>query len=554
MAAQEQEQQRKDEIHELLIKYVDAMLIVDDDIVTKKRKLEELLESCSEKKYDEESKIVQLITRIKKELSAITCCSLQIDLAESKRLLQIESAELERLRRICSIYDGSYFAAIDKLWKASTRNEHLTEHKTVSFVRTENIDTEQYTTTLDLAKLESTIPAYDALRTASELSNGSSSSSSSSSRYRSIDNNIYDIFGVNSLAYTAHLLPLSPFCSMFWFIFVPCVLNIEDEKTFVTASVSEKGTSMSSTSATSTAITNLKFLQKCIHGSKTMPGERNEQMVGMKHFSTNRIRIFQKMFLDEYPCVLIIPILTHEQVIGWKGDGYDAIVLAGDWADFGITADHVYSGMSYVKKNEVETLPFASEIECEEARALLEQMILYVCMELLNSSYAYDFVRTNVTDDLPEGTSNNKRERIQRVQQIHIDMWKSAIDEIATNGVPVPKSVPIPSGSSWDDTMHVRKISFAKSVISKEYTGTEGMHPAPDPILLLAKAASTWMIRERLYILPGRNDYDLDYSLASDIYSEYSVSTADRPAEEINIDINGDTEVASLSDNEHISE
>ena len=74
----------------------------------------------------------------------------------------------------------------------------------------------------------------------------------------------------------------------------------------------------------------MKCAQKLIHGySKTNEGNRVNG-VGLKHFPFNKLRMSgQKEHFDENPNVIIIPILTKQKILGWNGEGYDAIFMIG---------------------------------------------------------------------------------------------------------------------------------------------------------------------------------------------------------------------------------
>jgi hypothetical protein len=112
--------------------------------------------------------------------------------------------------------------------------------------------------------------------------------------------------------------------------------------------------------------------------------------------------------------------------------------------------------------------------------------------------------------------------------------------------------VPVPFSNEWDvDGMKVRKVSLAKR--------KEAVNPAPDPVLLLAKAASNWLKRHDFAILPGCGDDDSasrsDDSTDSAIsYSEEEniqgwSRTAKKPCiAEVNVNVNRDEVEERLSD------
>ena len=56
-----------------------------------------------------------------------------------------------------------------------------------------------------------------------------------------------------------------------------------------------------------------------------------------------------------------------------------------------------------------------------------------------------------------------------------------------------PQNAPVPTNKVWNNFM-VRKITFSD---------IEGENPAPDPVLLLGKAASNWLNRQGIFVLPG---------------------------------------------------
>jgi hypothetical protein len=84
-------------------------------------------------------------------------------------------------------------------------------------------------------------------------------------------------------------------------------------------------------------------LQKAIHGSSApppsssfRPADPSEKAAksGLKHSIPSTICLHgQLAYYDQYPCVLVVPILTLEQGKGWRGEGYDAVVLAGEFRE-----------------------------------------------------------------------------------------------------------------------------------------------------------------------------------------------------------------------------
>jgi hypothetical protein len=428
-----------------------------------------------------------------------------------------ERAAQARERARDALLNGTFFCTIDEVWKFYFKSFAL--HK--SFVRNRNYRVKydkRYENTVKQANEKRNNPADDSARsTASDGGN-------------------YDIFRQKqSGAHSAHLMPHSRDCSERWFPIVPLVLHTEWDLSSLKQGRGNKCT------------VKWEFMQKCIHGSKSQ--KYKVPNVGIKHFPTNRIRLLcQADFLDRSPCVIIVPILTVEQVRKWDGDAYKAIVLAGDWNGydrsaqkrFDIKATEVYVGIN-ASGGMTECGNFkdflAEKSDLEKARYLLEQMILCVCKTFNNSPFA--------------------KTKPSKLDKQKFDLWKRAIDQISEGEAPVPIS------NGWNVNMKIRKVSFSNS--------SEDINPAPDPALLLAKAASNWLKRNQIEILPGCDD---DGSTTSDESSYFDdsadsvtsfnedaniqglssfLATEEKPCvEEVNIDVNRDNVDEPLSDNESL--
>ena len=366
------------------------------------------------------------------------------------------------------------------------RHESFENHD--SFVRRHHVADEYRKTVL---------AAENDKLTAAENSKGSQSQCTSQK---------VDIFGCRSpKAHSAHLLPNAHSCASFWFSVVPWVLNTGNNNLSWT------------------------FLQKCIHGSlqnetkgfvrrvlsaftkrsstrsrndlkkksvqrknSSSRSDRSSQsriaLVGIKHFSTNRIRLVdQKTYFDDYPCVIIVPILSVEEVRSWNGGGYDAIVLAGDWEQENIDAATVYMDIrashNMLQGNNLVESCLASEEQCITACHLLKQMILSVCDSAKGSTHLHVDLR------------NNEK----------YDEWNGYVSQL--------HDAPVPIINRWKNgnaVMKVRKVAFSAG------------NPAPDPILLLAKATSNWLKRHQIEILPACGDADSDSSNCTDSFASVS--------------------------------
>ena len=69
-----------------------------------------------------------------------------------------------------------------------------------------------------------------------------------------------------------------------------------------------------------------------INGFKAPSEHSRREGTGIKHFTANKMKLNdQKTFMDNNPCVLIVPIRTVNQAKNWDGEGYDAIMVVDEW-------------------------------------------------------------------------------------------------------------------------------------------------------------------------------------------------------------------------------
>ncbi len=119
---------------------------------------------------------------------------------------------------------------------------------------------------------------------------------------------------------------------------------------------------------------------------QTQTTKRRITGTGIKHFLTNIIRLkAQVQYYDSLPCLLIIPILSLEQVRNWKGEGYSAIVLAGEWRSPESTARNaaaVYAAIG-AHLGGINSNFLASRTEIVTATDLLASMIQMVAQKCL---------------------------------------------------------------------------------------------------------------------------------------------------------------------------
>jgi hypothetical protein len=312
-----------------------------------------------------------------------------------------------------------------------------------------------------------------------------------------------NIFGNSSNAHSAHLLPHAPNCASYWFPVVPLVL------------------------CTGTTTLTFDFLQACIHGTILIDETRSSDEstakrlkkttnVGIKHFSTNRIRLnMQADYFDSYPCVIIVPILSVELVRKWDGQAYNAIVLAGNFTVKNetkvareITKEVVYREINSSDQTKGdESTYLATNDECAEACALLKEMVLYICKAFHERQDLYNSLESKAK----EGKSNSEDKEIAK-----FDKWLKAINNL--------HMAPVPVQNAWNNAFKVRKISFSGY--------KDKSNRAPDPALLLAKSANNWLRRHDIEILPACEDAESCYTTDDSADSVVSIKEDIKSKEE----------------------
>jgi hypothetical protein len=240
-----------------------------------------------------------------------------------------------------------------------------------------------------------------------------------------------DIFGLKaSGAQVAHLVPAAPDdASSYWSVAI-CVFGLDSDPLVQPSP--------------------MKTVQKLIHGSK---GEdtRRVNHTGLKHFVCNKIRLkLQETHFDTYARLLIVPVMTLADMKLWDGRKYNAIVLAQSSKD--VSAATVYTDIGMTNRGRD-----ATRHEVDTARDSLEHLIL---------GFTYSLHFNNRDEELSDKT-RNKIVKLRRTFGWALDGTR----------VLVPKRLDLDTSRT-----HVRLIQF------DAFDCTNG-HPAPDPLLLGAKAA-----------------------------------------------------------------
>jgi hypothetical protein len=250
----------------------------------------------------------------------------------------------------------------------------------------------------------------------------------------------------------AHLVPASPLHASLYYNVAKCVFalgrNIPEE-----------------------------LIQKLIHGcTPNMHMKDRITGVGLKHFASNKLRLCgQAEHYDQHANVLIVPILTTDQVREWNGNGYEALFMIGR-KDGEHDMKNIASSTQFLDKG-----PTADEAEIQRARVLLTDAIQF----LMQSLWAKQ----------PNCLTTNHTELLE--------IYKSYVSQ--PDGT---KQVVFPKQRNTEEVRPVRKIRFGPQtgIIT---SGSNKLHPAPDPLLLVVKAAVNWSKAHNQQLLAG-GEYDSD--------------------------------------------
>jgi hypothetical protein len=251
----------------------------------------------------------------------------------------------------------------------------------------------------------------------------------------------------------AHLVPASPLQASLYYNVAKCVFALDND-------VSEEA------------------VQKLIHGCHIENKEEKSRIsgVGLKHFASNKLRLSKaRDFFQQHANILIVPILTIQQVCEWNGDGYEALFMIGR-KEGDAPIDAIAQTTRFQEKG-----PTADETEIECARVLLTD--------------ALQFLMQSLWEELPQCLSEKHKELL--------NIYRDSV--VSTDGT---KQVVFPEQRNDGEKRPVRKIRFGPQ------TGCNIVHPAPDLLLLVVKAAINWSKAHDQQLLAG-GEYDSDDDIST---------------------------------------
>jgi hypothetical protein len=376
----------------------------------------------------------------------------------------------QQVQLLAKLKSGTYYSTIDNVWSAMPQAvlpednyfQCLIRKKAPLFLeRTApgEIEACAYQKTMHYANLSTTSPAVPATISTGSSENNESLDDMEISRQALLDDLKIkralwpvDVLNIRSSGPIADLIPDSlTNASMY-----------SDVARWIFGMDSDRG--------------NRVVLQKAIHGSKEGgPDNPRVPATGARHFVANKIKLReQATHYDLNPRLFIVPVMTEQQMKDWKGEAYDAIVLAGDFDDFSASTVYVEIGMT-------SDGDLATPEQINTARKALKAVVLGL-------HYSIRHRRRIVDSDLV-----GQKESLEALKQL-----RQRIDQ--SNEAIVPGGIPL---TGISNEIRVRLIWFGShSDISK--------HPAPDPMLLCVKAAINWSWRNNQQLLAAGEQPDTE--------------------------------------------
>jgi hypothetical protein len=247
-------------------------------------------------------------------------------------------------------------------------------------------------------------------------------------------------------------------------------------------------------------------IQQVIHGSQKARKNPRDSLrrqtphpatsripgTGIMHSPPNMIRLWgQAVYFDEYPCVVIMPIMTLEQINAWKFGAYEAIVLAGscDLVTAGpkgiVTAAEAYEG---IRMNRFLALATRAEIEiaCQSLARVVQGL-----------AYSLEYRQDERREDLLEPTIREQ-----------LEFFRNRLRDLDPS-----MRVIVPQLASNMGDVRVGKVTFQAHTVRGG-----AAHVAPDPLLLATKSAINWSRRsgQQLLVTGDYQEEDFDEENKSD--------------------------------------
>lgn len=253
-----------------------------------------------------------------------------------------------------------------------------------------------------------------------------------------------------------------------------------------------------------------------------------QKFTGAVHFVSNKIRMMGQEFLFDgrKPRMMVIPCMSLKNATEWRGEGYKAVVLPG-----------LPHGLSYVpdeyKDLKYETLPFKAFKEAGmDDDSFIERFLGSPQIAPAEANQCLSEARSGLEDavlGLCEYVKGMPKRDLDCLQKTSRDALEARSEKfIGMSSFPIPKQ---------------RSIAPEKPILIIEFGSQEerGKHPAPDPELLLARAATVWGNMNDLQLLAAGEDDDEDDEsesldrMAEEAYCEQFLCSAPKIPTEISV-------------------
>jgi hypothetical protein len=412
-----------------------------------------------------------------------------------------------------SFLKGLYYAEMSEYWKVAAGKATQKNHWD-TFVREETMVHKIQCRTTDKPAKYYSITREKALNNETHLAaSNTTTHSASTQKWKHLRNTIWpvDIFGNQAKSQEiSHILPCGK----------------SDCKEWIEVSAAAMGLSRSQP---------LVVKQKALRGVVKKDGSRNQesrnQETGLVHFTSNKLRLKdQKLILDgNNPRGMIIPVLNVDQAKQWQGQAYDAIFVLGlpkdaggmDHQDLNVASDYCEVQLNSDKVIASNVTRDALPEEVETARQLLCQAILALgqLVQERTDDEIEDITKVDEKDsDETKSRKMSRRELLKQRRQVFADRFnlpEKVEEEDRSINSTAKRPICLVSFSSVDET--------------------DG-HPAPDPLLLVLKAANIWGCMVNMPLLangkecdPYENMSDGDF-LAEEAFYEWKFGAMKDPS------------------------
>ncbi|KAG7345692.1 hypothetical protein IV203_033223 [Nitzschia inconspicua] len=308
-----------------------------------------------------------------------------------------------------------------------------------------------------------------------------------------------DIFGRKANQQEiAHLLPAGKSVShKQWLNVAVAVLGIQKDADITVKKKAARGFIPKQTSQ-------VELTQESGSNSDKRPNQQPKKPgTGVIHFVANKIRLHnQKNALDgnsdrKKPNLLIVPVMTLQGAKDWRGEGYSAICLAGypreSFLDV-MEASSVYKDIG-LSDNDLLTVKHTRDAKPEEV------------------SMACDFLRAAVLA-LQDMIASLSKDDLSYCENPNENVNKKPLHEASEEAQKLFCKVPAPVQKHDEAEKPVCLITFGDQKDAD-------MHPAPDPLLLVLKAANIFGIMAGMKMLANASsDSDSDVSTGDIIEEE----------------------------------